>query len=342
MTTETAAAPTSAPTAGSRERGWGRVLVALAFVLFASRVLGPLGDALLLLIAVIAGLMVAGWHRGGSALSAGAWTMLAVWSLVQRPGGDQGLPALEGAFALVLGVSFAFVALVRADRFLIRALLSVGIALAVMVLFLETLGPGLARSRTLVRERYAESVRVGGDQFLRIASEQLRGGTAAEAAAQLQEVRAFVDLAQQRVPAALSAVAPALLALESLAILALGWALYHRFSRVRLGLPLSLLAEFRFPDGLVWGIVVGLALLVVPGLAPVRGVAANLLVFFGALYAVRGIGVLWFFMAPGPVATVLAAMIGLSFIQAVLPTAACIGLSDTWLDWRRRLAADTP
>ncbi|MCE2940675.1 MAG: DUF2232 domain-containing protein [Gemmatimonadota bacterium] len=336
MTSETTAA------AVPRERGWGRVLVALAFVLIASRILGPLADALLFVIAVVAGLMIAAWRLGGSAFSALAWTLLAGWSLLQRPGGMQGLPALEGAFALVLGATYGTVTLARPGPFLTRALASVAIAVAVLALFVQTLGPGLARGLSLVRERYAESVRAVGEQFLRLATEQVRRGNSPEAAAQLTEVRAFVDLAQQRVPAALTAVAPALLALESLAILALGWALYHRFSRVRLGLPLSPLAEFRFPDGLVWAIVAGLAVVVTPGLAPIRGVAANLLVFFGTLYAVRGIGVLWFFTAPGPVATVLAAMIGLIFIQAVLPTAACIGLSDTWIDWRRRLAADTP
>jgi hypothetical protein len=74
---------------------------------------------------------------------------------------------------------------------------------------------------------------------------------------------------------------PSLLALESLAALALAWATYHRLGRTRLGAPLQPLREFRFNDQLVWGLIVGLTTILVPTLSTLRGFGQNLLVFFG-------------------------------------------------------------
>jgi hypothetical protein len=143
------------------------------------------------------------------------------------------------------------------------------------------------------------------------------------------------------------AVFPALLALQSLAALALAWATYHRLARVRLGAPLRPLREFRFNDQLVWGLIVGLTIVLLPTLSSLRGVGKNLLVFFGALYAVRGFGVLSWFMAPGSLgvtltvgfillfAPVLNAFAALAFTMLGVASLA-LGLGDTWADWRSR------
>jgi len=91
---------------------------------------------------------------------------------------------------------------------------------------------------------------------------------------------------------------PALLALESLGALALCWGLYHRISRTRLGEQLAPLRDFTFTDHLVWGLIAGIVLFVLPVPDAWRGTGANLLVFFGALYAVRGLAVLaWYLEA---------------------------------------------
>jgi hypothetical protein len=143
------------------------------------------------------------------------------------------------------------------------------------------------------------------------------------------------------------AVFPALLALQSLAALALAWAIYHRLGRARLGAPLRPLREFRFNDQLVWGLIVGLTIVLLPTLTSVRGVGKNLLVFFGALYAVRGFGVLSWFMAPGSLGVTMA----IGFIMLLAPVvnifallaftmlgvaSLALGLGDTWADWRSR------
>jgi hypothetical protein len=143
------------------------------------------------------------------------------------------------------------------------------------------------------------------------------------------------------------AVFPALLALQSLAALALAWAVYHRLGRARLGAPLRPLREFRFNDQLVWGLIVGLTIVLLPTLTSLRGVGKNLLVFFGALYAVRGFGVLSWFMAPGSLGITLT----VGFIMLCAPVvnvfallaftmlgvaSLALGLGDTWADWRSR------
>ena len=103
----------------------------------------------------------------------------------------------------------------------------------------------------------------------------------------------------KKLPSVTSQLFPSLLALESLAVLALAWGLYHRVSRARIGPPLAPLKEFRFNDQLVWGLVAGITAVAVPTLTAFRVVGLNLLMFFGALYALRGLGVLTWFFAPG-------------------------------------------
>ena len=129
---------------------------------------------------------------------------------------------------------------------------------------------------------------------------------------------------------------PSILALESLAVLALAWGLYHRVSRARIGAPLAPLKEFRFNDQLVWGLVLGITAVAVPTLKAFSTVGLNLLVFFGALYALRGLGVLAWFFAPGRL--MVALTIGLAiFMWPLLGVFALgVGLGDTWLDWRSR------
>jgi hypothetical protein len=141
---------------------------------------------------------------------------------------------------------------------------------------------------------------------------------------------------------------PSLLALESLFALALAWAIYHRLSRARIGAPMRPLREFRFNDQLVWGLIAGLTIAFLPTLQGLRGFGRNVLVFFYALYALRGFGVLAWFLAPGALlATLTLSFALLSFpvipqsvallgFRLLLLLVFILGLGDTWADWRRR------
>jgi hypothetical protein len=118
-------------------------------------------------------------------------------------------------------------------------------------------------------------------------------------------------------------------------------------ARARVGLPLAPLAAFRFNDQLVWGAVVGATLVAVPSAAPYRLLGFNLLVFFGALYALRGLGVLTWWAAGwrarlgalGAVAgaALLVPLVGVTLPLAALAAAAlALGLGDTVGGWRSR------
>src|SRR6185436_1560283 len=120
------------------------------------------------------------------------------------------------------------------------------------------------------------------------------------------------------------AVLPALLALQSLTALALAWSLYHRLSRARLGAPLRSLRDFRFNDQLVWGLILGLIGVLLPALTVARGVGRNLLVFFAALYAMRGLGVLAWFMAPGGLTVTLVVSLFMLFTPVLNYIAALV------------------
>ena len=144
---------------------------------------------------------------------------------------------------------------------------------------------------------------------------------------------------------------PALLALESLAAMAVAWSLYHRLNPRAIGPALSRLRDFRFNDQLVWGVAVGASIAIVPAFSEAKNAGYNLLVFFGALYVLRGLGILgWIsngrvirlFLAVaawtlvvGVIAYKLGFLIALG--APLIALAFSLGLGDTWVDWRRLL-----
>jgi hypothetical protein len=142
-------------------------------------------------------------------------------------------------------------------------------------------------------------------------------------------------------PATAAGAFPALLALESLVALALAWSVYHRVSRTRIGPPLAPLSQFRFNDQMVWGFIAGLVIVAVPSLDSLRALGVNLLVFFGALYALRGLGVLSWLLKPGWFTTLALAVSAPLLFPLYAAGALAFGVGDTWIDWRRRPARPT-
>jgi hypothetical protein len=167
--------------------------------------------------------------------------------------------------------------------------------------------------------------------------------------------RFFEGLVQQSVTASrvFAPLYPAMLLLESLVALALAWAVYHRLNRARLGAPLAPLRDFRFSDQLVWGFVAGLVMVVVPGLEALDTLGRNLLVLFGGLYVVRGVGIIAWAIVRLPRGRMIAGMalaglallfggssivpaLGAVFGSVALVPPLLLGLSDSWVDWRGR------
>lgn len=345
--------PTPAPT----ERGWGKLLIAVVAFLIIPAQLGallPINQAMMLLVPAIAACALVGWWAGGRPFLAIAWVAIATLMTVQTGTAPSPFYNLARGWSLLLAGSFGLVCLFTMTRPLFtRALLALGITLALATV-MSLLGPvKLSQARKTVADEFA---RRDADVMAAVNGViQAHPKEWADLSAKIPRLATFPDTAEKELAAVSKtgvAVFPALLALQSLAALALAWAIYHRLGRARLGAPLRPLREFRFNDQLVWGLIVGLTIVLLPTLTSVRGFGKNLLVFFGALYAIRGFGVLSWFLAPGVLAATL--MVGFAMLWwpvlsvvaisgFVLLTLAAfgLGLGDTWADWRRRARPST-
>jgi hypothetical protein len=352
---EAAPAPVEPPTGGRppAERGWWRLLLALTgFLLVPAlpqfRALLPVEHTIILLVPALAACCLVGWWAGGRLLLAAIWVGLAILVAVQTPTAPSVYYNLARGWSLLLAGAFGLVCLFGARRPLFsRALTALTVAFT-LAFAMSALGPmtgGQIReaisaefgrrndeTMTMMRQILAQYP----DAWRQIVSRVPQAGGPEETERQL---RALSNAGVR--------VFPALLALESLGALAFAWAAYHRLGRTRLGAPLAPLKEFRFNDQLVWGLIVGLTIVFLPTLSAFRTAGSNLLVFFGALYALRGLGVLAWFLAPGalvggltvgfamllwPVLNVIA-VLGFTLL---LIAALGLGLGDTWADWRRR------
>lgn len=132
---------------------------------------------------------------------------------------------------------------------------------------------------------------------------------------------------------------PALLGLASVASLGVGRYLVERLSGREEAL--GPFREFRFEDRLVWILVAGLAMVLAPVGEEVARLGGNTVLFMGGLYLLRGAAVLFWVGA----ATVTSGWMAALWIVAALAlypvaalTALALGLGDTWLDMRGRLA----
>lgn len=333
MTSEEGAAP-------PRESGWRAPLLAtLALLVLPAlpplALLVPIDQTLLLLAPAMAMCAVVGWRAGGRLPLALVWTAFAVWALY-LPSGGSTFALLARGWAVLLAASFGAVVLrSKGDRFLPQALLAIAIALAIALVTAAVAGGGLSEAASVFGDaiaRRAEIGRMAWQQFTARAewAEFSAENPSAELLSQQVELQ-FAEL-----PKAARLMIPAMLALESLAALALAWAVYHRFGRARLGPPLSPLREFTFHDAFVWGIIAGLLVIVVPMPDAAQLIGANLMVFVGALYVLRGLGVMLWFLDPGRWMQVVWAIVLVMFLQVVAAVAFAIGVGDTWLDWRRR------
>ena len=131
---------------------------------------------------------------------------------------------------------------------------------------------------------------------------------------------------------------PGLLALAAVAGLRLAWVWYHRIAERPVGpAPLPFTA-FGFSDQMVWGWVAALALYLF-GTGGWQVGGANLLLVWSGLYAARGLAVFSAGSArvPTPVVATLA-LVAMFLLPFVVGGLLILGLADTWLDFRRRLA----
>ena len=363
MTTPAVAPASTSPTASTgispSEKGWGKLLLGLlAFLLLPTvpqfRALLPVDQTMLLFVPALAACTLVGWWAGGRLLLALAWVALAALVAMQNPQVNDAFHNLSRGWSLVLAGSFGLVCLFGARRpFFPRALISLTVSLALAII-MSVIGPvsGQHMNNAVREEIGRRNAETMGTLNGFIGQHPKEWNDLIARIPQLSDLPAQTEKQLSVFAAAGQMLYPSLLALESIIALAMAWSVYHRLSRARLGPPLGQLRDFRFNDQLVWGLIVGLTFVFLPTLSSARVVGRNLLVFFGALYAVRGLGVLSWFMAPGALAVTAMvgfAMLWLPIINAIAAlgflflgiAAFGLGLGDTWADWRSRARSTT-
>lgn len=358
-----------------QERGWRWFVLALVLMVLvtaapawpaslsllagAIRLLLPVEQFALLVLVAIASCAIIGWWTGGRLVMALLWAFAAGYVIWKVPLPFSGYGAFGRGWALTLGASFGLVCLASPRKSLLtRALGAIGLAAIITVTGFSTRrsggdalfdGPSQMLSREY-QHRLGESLeswrsRSESESWRAFAT---RFPEAAERAVRIEKLLVALTeplsgagSARGWVPGPLVSIAPAFLALESLLALALGWAAYHRLSRVRIGPPLGALSDVRFNDQMVWGVVVGVTILLLPTLAEWRTVGANLVCFFGSLYAFRGAGVLTWWIPDRlavPALLVLVVLVPILgpvwVVLALLAVTFSLGLGDTWRDFR--------
>lgn len=235
---------------------------------------------------------------------------------------------VERGWALLLGAWFVALTVHRPARsFIARALGAVGATTLTATALLLVRQSGFARIDGAVNEQ----LRAGASQTLSAWTNAF--GFERVSARFSEAIYAAADLQ--------SLVFPALLGLASLTGLAVAWFAFQRVAN-REPTPLRPLREFRFPDDLVWVLIAGVVLLLLPFGAAERA-GTNLLAFMTALYALRGLAVLLVLAgAPGPLGMVVGGLLLLFLYPLVMAMTVLVGVTDTWLDIRARRRAVPP
>lgn len=308
----------------------------------AMRAMMPIEQTPLLLIVIVAACAVVAWKNGGRLALAIIWVVLAA-VLLASPAGppESAYNWLARGWALLLAASFGIVSvMVATEAFLPRALSALAIAtsLAFSVVLVSPGGP------TRISNAMASEFNRRNDQSiasLREVSAQPGWKEVIRNSPSLQRLTDESEAQLASIPQWSTILVPALLALESLAAMGLGWALFHRMSSVPIGPPLSKLRDFRFNDQLVWGVAVGASIYLLPAFADGKNAGLNLLLFFGALYLLRGAGILAWMSRTRALTFMLVALTVVAW-PLIAALAFGLGLGDTWLDLRTRAQAKSP
>jgi hypothetical protein len=252
-------------------------------------------------------------------LGTGIWTVL--W--LNQGGGLAAQFARAGA-VLLMG-TFLALTIWRPSAGFSRALAATGLAAVALTLWMWRLGVGWGEVRRAVEN---ELWTYNQEILLRLGALGASGSTG----------QVLVDQMSAMVRT-VGAFYPALLFIAALAGLCLAWSWYHRIVTRPLGPPPPPFAAFRFSDQLVWGWVIGLALCVLPEGPLASSLGSNLLLVWSVLYAARGLAVFSAGARRVPMLVMATlSLVAMFLLPFVLGGLTLLGLADTWLDFRRRLA----
>ncbi|MEX0912002.1 MAG: DUF2232 domain-containing protein [Gemmatimonadota bacterium] len=284
-------------------------------------------DALALVLLPLAILLV-GWPSNRHWKWVAAGVLLWAVGLVVAGGG---LVILSRGWALMLGATYLALTLVRPQWDVTsRALGAVAVALTVGSLGLLASGQA-AELDTAIRTHF----------------ETISALTIGDLQTRMPDSTWVADLrsATERISSLQAEMFPALLSLQSLAALALvSWWIRWLGRSKSEAFALHRLRDFRFNDQLIWVLIAAVLLYLAPLTEPADRIAVNAIVFMAALYAFRGLAI-FVFLAAGSrsIPTMVLGVVALVFLYPVAFTAALMmGLGDTWLDVRRRVASANP
>jgi len=315
---------------------WGLVCLLICPYLPLLVSLFPIQQTLLLLVPAVAACSIVGWRLGGRAALALIWIALSVWMLLQ-PAGESGTQydQMARGWAVLLAASFGLVSLwSTATPFFSRALASVGIATGIAFLIALAAPSGIARFQHAAGEELTRRTS-NMIEVIQTSLDDPQSRATLDKFPGVEEVDERAIDMMREIPQRAATLLPALLALESLAVLALARGVYWRLTPILIGPPLSPLTEFRFNDQLVWGLAVGATLCLLPAFQEGKNAGYNLLLFFGTLYLIRGTGVLAWIARGRYLLLIVLGLIPQVYIIVTL----ALGLGDTWLDLRRRAKA---
>jgi len=328
------------------QTGWLATLAALAAFVIVPMVpsglwaIMPITQTIVVLVAALATCAILGWWKGGNVWFAAVWVILLAWMLWSQVHHGSTFTLMANGWTLLLVACFGMASLLTPNQtFSVRALTAVGLAVCTSFVLVIMSSDGIDQVQLVMRGEFDRRV----EQIVT----ELHQQTARPEFRALAKRFPVVDSAMtdnetklREIPEKTTSLLPALLALESLAALALAWSVYHRLATVAIGPQFRQLREFRFNDQLIWGLAVGLTILFLPPFQEARNVGFNLLVFFGALYLLRGVGVLSWISRGRGVATILILLTAFA-TPLVVALALCVGVGDTWMDWRKKIQPAT-
>ena len=303
-----------------RESWWRLSLALIAFVLWAHPSLVGLPFAALVILAP-------GERTGWSQPLAGLAGAMSAALLVLTGGTGGRLAAVTSTYIVLVTAAFVSLALLQPAPILrqaLRALVAGGLATAVLIQAVW-----------------------GPDAWGALAWEATRGAGLT--------MRAIVTIAPntfaiyEPMVRFVSLTWPGMLVLQTLAGLALAWQLHLRLAPAAWGeeapAPRPRFRDFRMGDGWVWGIVAWLGVLILPVSSVLQVAGANVGLVAGTLYVLRGAAIVVAFAEAfgiSVVALVIAAGAAAALavpLLFVLPGLCTLGITDTWYQYRRRLAA---
>jgi hypothetical protein len=269
----------------------------------------------------LAALMLAARPRRASQWGAALSVGLPSVALLLTTRGDL-VTAAAHAYIVLVAATFVVLTLVAPAHFFPQALRASIVAL----------GAALVLARVIVGPEAAAMLQW---EATRQASETLRA---------LIALRPEVYVVFDPTVRFLGETVPALLVLQSLAGLGLAWQWHQILAARPLGTPLAPFRDFRFADGWVWAVVGAVTIWITPLFAGLKAAALNLLVVAGTLYLLRGAAIVVAFaiilgVSPTSLTVgLLAAAVLAVPLLLLVPGLATLGMTDTWLEFRRRLA----